>query len=131
NIAIRACKPSLTSRFNFDIILYDHGLYRDIPDQLRLSYAKLWLAVLDADEKNMRKYAHEVAGIDDEHFPLFASAITGREYAVVKQEGGISTSRSVQEKEHITNALTSGPGGGDEMDGGMLQQLVQLLGSVP
>ena len=117
NIAVR--KNTSGGRFNFDIILYDHGLYRDIPKQLRRDYAKLWLAVIDADEKNMRKYAHAVAGITDEQFPLFASAITGRDYRVVTKS--VVSSRSEHEKEEISDAM------GD----GLLQQLVQLLGSVP
>lgn len=71
NIAIR--KNTCRRKPNFDIILYDHGLYRDIPKQLRRDYAKLWLAVIDADEGNMRKYAYKVAGITNEDFPLFAS----------------------------------------------------------
>ncbi|KAF2184443.1 ABC1-domain-containing protein [Zopfia rhizophila CBS 207.26] len=118
NIAIRY-NPSRPGKDNFDVIMYDHGLYRDIPLSLRRSYAKLWLAVLDADEPRMRKYAHEVAGIGDEHFPLFASAITGRDYSVVKQN--VAIPRSKQEKDTISEAL------GD----GMLAQLVQLLGKVP
>ncbi|KAF2466980.1 ABC1-domain-containing protein [Lindgomyces ingoldianus] len=118
NIAIRH-NPSRPGKGNFDVIMYDHGLYRDIPIELRRSYAKLWLAVLDADEPRMRKYAHEVAGIGDEHFPLFASAITGRDYSVVKQNVAIPRSR--QEKDSISEAL------GD----GMLAELVQLLGQVP
>ncbi|KAJ4292386.1 hypothetical protein N0V90_009048 [Kalmusia sp. IMI 367209] len=118
NIAIRH-NPS--SRTNFDVILYDHGLYRDIPMHLRRSYAKLWLAVLDADEPRMRKYAMEVAGIGDEHFPLFASAITGRDYSVIVNSQGVSSKRSKQEKEVIGEAL------GD----GMLESLIQLLGQVP
>ncbi len=61
NIAIR--KNRFRRKPNFDIILYDHGLYRDIPMSVRRSYAKLWLAVIEADEANMRKYAYEVAGI--------------------------------------------------------------------
>ena len=117
NIAIR--KNDSRSKFNFDIILYDHGLYRDIPKQLKRDYAKLWLAVIDADEAKMRKYAYKVAGIDDEQFPLFASAITGRDYRVVTSS--IVSSRSDQEKEEISGAM------GD----GMLEQLVQLLGQVP
>src|ERR1700709_2100054 len=63
NIAIR--KNPNRRGCNFDVILYDHGLYRDIPIDLRRSYAKLWLAVIDADETRMRKYAKEVAGITD------------------------------------------------------------------
>jgi aarF domain-containing kinase len=101
------------------VILYDHGLYRDIPIELRRSYAKLWLAVIDADENRMRKYAKEVAGIDDEQFPLFASAITGRDYRVITQS--VAMARSEEEKKNINDALGEG----------MLQQLVQLLGQVP
>ena len=118
NIAVRL-NPSKRAPNNFDIILYDHGLYRVPDNTLRRSYAKLWLAVLDADEPRMRQYAKEVAGINDEQFPLFASAITGRDYRVVTKS--VATSRTDEEKEAISDAL------GD----GMLEQLVQLLGQVP
>ncbi|KAL9121754.1 MAG: hypothetical protein Q9187_001694 [Circinaria calcarea] len=117
NIAIR--KNTSRRKPNFDIILYDHGLYRDIPKQLRRDYAKLWLAVIDADEAKMRKYAYEVAGVTDLQFPLFASAITGRDYRVVTKS--VVSARSEQERDEISGAM------GD----GMLQQLVQLLGQVP
>lgn len=107
--------------YNFDIILYDHGLYRHPEDKMRRDYAKLWLAVIDADEPRMRKYAYEVAGIDDRQFPLFASAITGRDYRVLTQGGVATTARDQQEKENI-----------DEVFGeDLLRQLVQLLGNVP
>ncbi|KAI9054185.1 hypothetical protein LZ554_001356 [Drepanopeziza brunnea f. sp. 'monogermtubi'] len=117
NIAIR--KNTSRRGANFDIILYDHGLYRDIPMNLRRSYAKLWLAVIDADETRMRKYAKEVAGITDEQFPLFASAITGRDYRVLTKD--VSMARTAEEKKSINDALGEG----------MLQQLVQMLGQVP
>lgn len=113
NVAIRENKDRRGP--NFDIILYDHGLYRDIPKQLRRDYAKLWLAVIDADENKMRKYAHDVAGIDDEQFPLFASAITGRDYTTVTKS--VVSTRSEEEKEVISGSM------GD----GMLQQVWMLL----
>lgn len=118
NIAIRH-NPSRPGKGNFDVIMYDHGLYRDIPIDIRRSYAKLWLAVLDADEPRMRKYAHEVAGITDEHFTLFASAITGRDYSIVKEN--VALPRSTEEKQTISEALGEG----------MLEQLIALLGQVP
>ena len=118
NIAIRK-SPKRTGRHNFDIILYDHGLYRDISKQLRRDYAKLWLAVIDADEAKMREYSRAVAGINDEQFPLFASAITGRDYGVVTDS--VVSSRTHGEKEVISGAM------GEDL----LQQLVQLLGQVP
>ncbi|KAL3424463.1 ABC1 family protein [Phlyctema vagabunda] len=117
NLAIR--KNIKRRGANFDVIIYDHGLYRDIPIELRRSYAKLWLAVIDADEPRMRKYAHDVAGINDEQFPLFASAITGRDYRVVAKS--VAAVRTEEEKEYLSDAL------GD----GMLQQLVHMLGQVP
>jgi hypothetical protein len=121
NIAVRH-NPSRWGKANFDIILYDHGLYRDIPLPLRRSYAKLWLAVLDADEAGMRRYAYETAGISDEHFPLFASAITGRDYTVLTApDSGVTSSRTSAEKKVI----------GDALGDGLLENLIQLLGQVP
>lgn len=122
NIAVRH-NPHRWGKANFDIILYDHGLYRDIPMRLRRAYAKLWLAVLDADEAGMRRYAYETAGIKDEHFPLFASAITGRDYTVLthKEQGGVASSRTSEEKKVI----------GDALGEGLLENLIQLLGQVP
>ena len=113
NVAIR--KNETRRKPNFDIILYDHGLYRDIPKQLRRDYAKLWLAVIDADEKNMRKYAFNVAGITDDQFPLFASAITGRDYRAVTES--VVSTRSDEEKEVISGAMGEG----------MLQQVKRLV----
>jgi aarF domain-containing kinase len=119
NISLRY-NPNRWGKANFDVILYDHGLYRDIPLALRRSYAKLWLAVLDSDIPRMRKYAFEVAGIEKDDFELFASAITGRDFSVLVGDG-VNKARNTEEKTMIGEAL------GD----GMLAQLVQLLGKVP
>lgn len=120
NIAIRH-NPKRRYPYNFDVILYDHGLYRMPDDKLRRDYAKLWLAVIDADESRMRKYAYEVAGITDEQFPLFASAITGRDYRVLTRKQVATSLRDANEKEAINEVF------GEDL----LQQLVQLLGDVP
>jgi aarF domain-containing kinase len=120
NIAIRH-NPARRKPYNFDVILYDHGLYRTIPEKLRVDYAKLWLAVIDADEPSMRKYAYEVAGITDAQFPLFASAITGRDYRVLTRKEISTSARNSDEKEAISEALGEG----------LLPQLVQMLGKVP
>ncbi|RAL59358.1 hypothetical protein DID88_006848 [Monilinia fructigena] len=77
------------------------------------------LALIDANEPRMRKYAKEVAGVTDEQFPLFASAITGRDYTILTKD--VSLERSEEEKKNINDALSEG----------MLQQLVQMLGQVP
>ncbi|KAK2056671.1 ABC1 family protein [Colletotrichum caudatum] len=123
NLAIRKneSRRGLRGGHNFDIILYDHGLYRDIPRDLQRSYAKMWLAVIDGDMRRMRKYAKEVANISDEQFPLFASAITGRDWSVLNSEGSVLRTRTADEKKEM----------GDALQEGLIVDLVQLLGQVP
>lgn len=121
NLAIRLNNRKRKPR-NFDIVLYDHGLYRDIPIDLRRDYAHMWLAVLDVDEQEMRKYATKIAGLTDEEFPIFAAAITGRDYRVVKSDAGVAVARNAEEKRAVSEALGQG---------GLLEQLVHLLSKVP
>lgn len=120
NIAIRH-NPRRRYPYNFDLILYDHGLYRMPESKIRRDYAKLWLAVIDADEMQMRKYAYEIAGITDSQFPLFASAITGRDYRVLMRKEVASSARNTAEKEAI----------GEVFGEDLIEQLVKLLGDVP
>ncbi|KAF2673408.1 ABC1-domain-containing protein [Microthyrium microscopicum] len=123
NIAIRHRRKRWGEKANFDVVLYDHGLYRELPSQLRHAYARLWLAVLDNDVPRMRTYAKEVAGISDEHFELFASAITGRDFSVLSDPGaGVTSVREKDEKKAMGQALG---------EGGLLSQLTRLLAQVP
>jgi aarF domain-containing kinase len=118
NIAVRINTNKPKPR-NFDIILYDHGLYRDIPQYLRRAYAHMWLAVLDTDIPRMRKYAKLTANIGDEDFPIFASAITGRDYNIVTSS--LVQERNADEKRSMTAAI------GDDL----VEKLVGLLSRVP
>ncbi|KAK4229675.1 ABC1 family protein MCP2 [Podospora fimiseda] len=117
NIAIR--KNDSRRGANFDIILYDHGLYRDIPLALRRSYAKMWLAVINKDMEQLKKYVNEVAGIGEDKFQLFASAITGRDFTVVSSS--ITKPKEASEQKTMSMALQEG----------LLVDLVQMLGQVP
>ncbi|KAK4219554.1 ABC1 family-domain-containing protein [Rhypophila decipiens] len=118
NIAIRK-NNNRRRGANFDIILYDHGLYRDIPEDLRRSYAKMWLAIIDGDLERMKKYVNEVAGIGEDKFPLFASAITGRDFTIVSSS--ITKPKEASEQKTMSTALQEG----------LLVDLVQMLGQVP
>lgn len=120
NLAIRK-NDARRGAYNFDIILYDHGLYRDIPLGLRRSYAKMWLAVINGDIPAMRRHCRDVAGISERDFPLFASAITGRDFTVLSSESSVLTPRTGDEKKTMGSALQEG----------LLADLVQLLGRVP
>ena len=79
----------------------------------------MWLAILDGDVPKMKKYVKEVAGVGEDKFPLFASAITGRDFSIVSTS--ILKPKSQDEKKTMSGALQEG----------MLADLVQLLGQVP
>ncbi|SCW02564.1 LAFE_0F09230g1_1 [Lachancea fermentati] len=106
NLAIRYL-PKARGHHNFEIILYDHGLYRYPTTETRRNYAKFWLALLDNDEANMKKYAMKFANIKEEQFPLFAAAITGRSIDAALSPD-ITKPRSDEEIRVMTKALTQG-----------------------
>ena len=44
-------------------VLLDHGLYRSIPTDLRLSYCKLWRAIIAGDEPGIRKHSAKMNAV--------------------------------------------------------------------
>lgn len=120
NVFIRPRPPGSQSAFNFEIVLLDHGLYREIPLELKRNYAKLWLAIISKDNEAMQKYSYEVAGVSDAQYPLFASAITGRDFSSL-QKGIVTVPKSADELKVINSAAGQN----------LLQQLVGLLAGLP
>lgn len=124
NLAIRAIdrKTSINGH-NFEIILYDHGLYRTLPLQMKRDYSHFWLAVLDNDLPTMKLYAEKFAGITgDQKFQIFAAAITGR----APEEAlnyDITSKRTDEEIAAIQNRLNH--------EQGILEDLMDILSSMP
>lgn len=119
NLAIRKCK----NRQGFEIVLYDHGLYRYIPSELQLSYARFWLALLDNDLPAMKAAAHDFAGVNDENFKIFAAAITGRDFNEAIDGSFLKKVRSGSEIEHMQQRLQD--------DSKLTSQIVQMLRRMP
>ena len=119
NLAIRKCK----NRQGFEIVLYDHGLYRYIPSELQLSYARFWLALLDNDLPAMKAAAHDFAGVNDESFKIFAAAITGRDFNEAIDGSFLKKVRSGSEIEHMQQRLQD--------DSKLTSQIVQMLRRMP
>lgn len=120
NIAIRALdKPK--NGHNFEIILYDHGLYRTIPNQMKVDYARFWLALIDKQPDEMKIYGKKFAKIDDKQFPIFAAAITGRDFDHALS-GDLEGKRSQAEIDKMKEAM---------MADGMVLNLMSLLATVP
>ncbi len=68
----------------------------------------MWLAVIDGDpgpHEEVRQGGWR--GVDEDKFPIFASAITGRDYSVVTS----LAPRSTAEKKTMGDALQEGPAG--------------------
>ncbi|ODQ67895.1 ABC1-domain-containing protein [Nadsonia fulvescens var. elongata DSM 6958] len=104
NLSIRAIANPHRGQHNFEIILYDHGLYRDIPTKLRYDYAHFWLALIDNDQEAMRYYAKQFAGVTDEQYPLLSAAITGRDF---KNVTNVKTPRTADEIENMSSTVSS------------------------
>ena len=124
NVFVRPISSSDSRTPNFEIVLLDHGLYRQLPAKLRVDYAHLWLSIIKTDLPAMRYYSELVANVPPEKFSLFASAITGRDFGrVVRgQMAGLKVPRSLEEVGKITKANV----GGD-----LMLQLVDLLSNMP
>lgn len=82
NVLIRPAQHGSRSRYNFEVVLLDHGLYFDIDEELRANYARFWLSLLKRASPEVsaerRRYAKLIANIDDDLYPILESAITGR-----------------------------------------------------
>lgn len=124
NLAIRAVdKASSNNGHNFEIVLYDHGLYRYIPLQMKREYSHFWLAILDNDIPKMKYYAQKFAGIEgDRKFQIFSSAITGRDPQTALNYD-ISKVRSEDEVINMQSQLHS--------EEGVLEDLMDILSSMP
>ncbi|KAJ3206987.1 hypothetical protein HDU67_007819 [Dinochytrium kinnereticum] len=107
---------------NFEIVLLDHGLYRQLTDSLRLDYAHLWDSLIRGDEDGILKYSHRIFtrptssvpkdGID--HHRLFASMLTGRSWALISSSKGLggasalATARTSKEMEEVHEKARTG-----------------------
>ncbi|KAK7687101.1 hypothetical protein QCA50_009602 [Cerrena zonata] len=82
NLLIRPAPSTSRSPYNFEIVLLDHGLYFDLDDDLRINYSKFLLSLMKpgsaATSAERRHYAKLVGNIDENLYPVFEAAITGR-----------------------------------------------------
>ncbi len=59
------------------VVLLDHGLYKELSDEFRREYCELWKAMILQDDIAVKKYCHEL-GI--ENYKLFAEFVLMRNY---------------------------------------------------
>ncbi|KAL3079433.1 hypothetical protein niasHT_031762 [Heterodera trifolii] len=64
-----------------EIVLLDHGLYCTLPDELRIDYAKLWLALMKPDQDEIRRVCERMN--IGQNYGLFACIVTMRSWKSV------------------------------------------------
>ncbi|EAS05302.2 ABC1 family protein (macronuclear) [Tetrahymena thermophila SB210] len=80
NLLLRKVKDPKNPHKTIDqVVLLDHGLYKNLSPQFRLSYSKLWKGIITQNEELIQKSSIEL-GVKEDQYPLFASMITSRTY---------------------------------------------------
>ena len=110
------------------LVLVDHGLYKQLDDDFRLNYAQLWKSLMLADIPGI-KTACASLGIGD-MFPLLAAMLTSRPFDEIVER---SKSGALELND---NGSSAGSGGGDKaMIRGYAQKFIvdilELLDNVP
>ncbi|PRW32844.1 ABC1 protein [Chlorella sorokiniana] len=72
-------------RGQWQLVLLDHGLYRQLDDSFRLEYAGLWHSLVFADEAGIRRHSSAMNAGDA--VPLFVGMLTQRPWEKVTQKG--------------------------------------------
>ncbi|KAG0177105.1 hypothetical protein DFQ29_005241 [Apophysomyces sp. BC1021] len=99
NVIIRPAKDPKRSKYNFDLVLLDHGLYRTLTDELRMNYAQLWTSLIKGDEQGIKTYSLRVGGTDG--YRLFACMLTGRDWNTINSVD-LSSTRTAGEMQRIS-----------------------------
>jgi aarF domain-containing kinase len=101
----------------WELVLLDHGLYREISTEFRLNYARLWMSVIAGDVPKIQQYCREIGAGDA--YRLFSSVLTHRTWSSVS-ERVISTQTTLQEIQLIK-----------ERAPGYLVQVADFLAKIP
>lgn len=79
NVLVRKAKRSWYHFFapnEPELVILDHGLYRELDNDFRLDYARLWKSIVEVDIDGIKTYSESMnAG---HVYPLFASMLTHR-----------------------------------------------------
>ncbi|BGP13038.1 hypothetical protein JCM10213v2_000957 [Rhodosporidiobolus nylandii] len=126
NLLIRPAQAGSTSPHNFEVVLLDHGLYFDLPTDLRVNYAKFWLSLMASPSPSVeaarRKYA-KLAAITG-RAALEGASLSG-ELPAEKGRGSLIElgENTKDEKRRMRNAMVQ--------QEGLMVALFEILRNVP
>ena len=119
NLLVRK-HPFLGSKGRAQIVLLDHGLYRNLSEEFRMNYCRLWRGILLGDESEIKKYCTKLnAG---HLYSLLAAVLTMKPWndIVSKDMGRLQSTGSNGEMEMLQAYAKR-----------YLFDIVRLLGVVP
>ena len=104
NIFVRPVKTWFGTRAQ--IVILDHGLYRELPREKLESYRNMWKSIILQDEAGMRKYAGEM-GVNA-MYPLLAGMMVGRPWDdIMDTTSGLERLRNARAYHEEKEALKS------------------------
>ncbi|GAB4820114.1 hypothetical protein N2152v2_007160 [Parachlorella kessleri] len=106
----------------WQLVLLDHGLYRELDDSFRLEYAGLWRSLIFADEEGIRR--HAVAMNAGSSVPLFAGMLTNRPWEEVTRKGAPVERLQLKYTEEEAAMI-------QEHAARYAQEITELLGKMP
>lgn len=106
-----------TSSPDWEIVVLDHGLYKEISNDFRLAYARLWKSLIEGDIDKIKKYCFEIGAGDA--YRLFSSVLTHRTWSSVSVRS-ISSQTTLAETQLIKDRAP-----------GYLVQVADLLANIP
>jgi len=101
-----------------ELVLLDHGLYRQLSEDFRFNYACLWNAIINQNIEGIKKYA--TALNSGEMYPLLATIVTGRSWEVIEKQGIKNQNFTEKEDEEIKDGAVT-----------YLTGISQILANIP
>lgn len=107
-----------------ELVLVDHGLYRELDADFQLRYSRLWKALMLADLEGIKSACHDL-GVD-EAYTLFAAMLTARPFdEIIERAKKGSLSQTINRDSNADKAVIRG----------YVQQFIHsifdILGTIP
>ncbi|KAJ2077865.1 hypothetical protein H4R24_004861 [Coemansia sp. RSA 988] len=105
--------------YNFDLVLLDHGLYRNLSSRFRYEYAEMWHALMRGDQNQIRYWSRQLSGTD--LYRLFSIILTGQNWSTIESK---ALSRSAGPAKISITSMR-------EQEPDLVRQITEVLSSVP
>ncbi|CAI5940661.1 unnamed protein product [Closterium sp. NIES-64] len=104
-LSLRSLSPGYVEP---EIVLLDHGMYRQLPDSLRLNYAHLWKALVLADARGIMQYSIAL-GAGADLYAIFAATLTLRSWENIVEASSdhLFIPDTAEEKKHLQKSAAA------------------------